>query len=208
MFVLNASRDQQPWAQPPPPTLRVSLLHSTYLFSLPHTPPSLCTFLFLQIEPCQEGMGSDVTLYIFILGHRGGLLPLLFSLPEQANPIRAHAASMQLAWGEICRGLLRVPGKTASCSILQPYSPGLQLRSRHPGCSPPQQRRRPQAWALKLSPCSKTKNSSFFFCYPPNLSSNLSKWVRRRQSWSFMFDLHTNKFSGSAGCSQEDDFCS
>ena len=107
-----------------------------------------------------------MTLYIFILGHRGGLLPLLFSLPEQANPIRAHAASMQLAWGEICRGLLRVPGKTASCSILQPYSPGLQLRSRHPGCSPPQQRRRPQAWALKLSPCSKTKNSSFFFVIP------------------------------------------
>ena len=81
-------------------------------------------------------MGSGVTLYIFILGHRSGLLPLLYSLPEQANPIRAHAASMQLAWGEICRSLLGVPGETASCSILQPYSPGPQLWSRHPGCSP------------------------------------------------------------------------
>ena len=166
MFVLNASRDQQPWAQPPPPTLRVSLLHSTYLFSLPHTPPSLCTFLFLQIEPCQEGMGSDVTLYIFILGHRGGLLPLLFSLPEQANPIRAHAASMQLAWGEICRGLLRVPGKTASCFILQPYSPGLQLRSRHPGCSPRSRGADPRLELWSSAHVQKPRTVHFFLLSP------------------------------------------
>lgn len=73
-------------------------------------------------------------------------------------------ASMQPAWGEVCRGLLRATGKTASCSILQPNSPGPQLRSRHLGCSPcplPQQRHRPQAWALKLSSCSTAKNISF-----------------------------------------------
>lgn len=96
-----------------------------------------------------------------------GFFPCCIACVSKRTPsephISHHAAS---TWGDLQESL---ESAWEDSFLLHPPAllPGASTEVKASGLFPPQQRHRPRAWDLKLSPCSTTKNSSFFVVVIP-----------------------------------------